>query len=154
MRPNLIQAPTGADSCTFFAIYDDISSGKRAKETCDYIRGKFGPECNVHGDFWKLDVLREPTLMHLAAPLAREADIIIFSTNIDKNLPLEIKTWLEDCLSNETDRLRVLMSVSCRLSSASPNPLLIETHLQEIAARKNVEFLSRVIETEMGRAAF
>lgn len=148
MQTSFTPTPAHPRSCMFFAVYDDIASGKRAKETCDFIRRQFGWECRIHGDFWKLDVLRDPVLLGLATPHAREADIIIFSTSTGRNLPPEIRTWLQECLSHETDRPRALMSVSGRVSNPFPGAVSIERHLRQIAARSASEFLSRTVPPE------
>jgi len=150
MKTNPIQTLADSRSCKFFVVYDDLESGKRAKETCDFIVGQFGFRGEIHDDFWRLDLLQEPALKKTATRNAAGADIIIFSTKADVHLSDEIKTWLEECLHRKTDRPRMLVAVSCRSRRASGSLFPIETHLQEIATRNGVDYLPRIVETEDG----
>ena len=75
--------------------YEDLETGKRAMKTYEYMVQQLGDQCLFANQMWKFDVLAVPKLKEFAAKDAAAAEIIIIAAHEGRELPAEVKSWIE-----------------------------------------------------------
>src|SRR5438094_4221043 len=80
-------------------ICEDLESGKHAKELHDQLCVALGSNIAFVPEVWTFRALQNPQLQEFAAREISEADMILFSTRGDADLPRWLKSWLETRLS-------------------------------------------------------
>jgi len=115
--------------------YEDLETGKRAIKTYDYMVEQLGEQCLFANQMWKFDVLAVPKLREIAAKDAASAEIIIVSAHEGKQLPPEVKSWVELWLSYET-QATALVGLFGTESVNDP----MRRYLADVAQRAKIEF--------------
>src|SRR5258707_12097156 len=101
--PVLGSSETEVNSTLNVAIaYEDLETGKRAMKTYEYMVQQLGDQCPFSSQMWKFDVLALPKLKEMAAKEAATAELIMVSAHEGKQLPAQVKAWLELWLSYKT----------------------------------------------------
>lgn len=114
-------------------VYDDISSGLRAKAALDRLTERLPTEGVCRLDPWKLNLLDYPQLQHDAAQAAARADIVLLSFHGDRPLPSAVKIWLELWMKKQNkshQALGVLFDVDHR---TAPETMETTLHLYRAA---------------------
>ena len=115
--------------------YEDLETGKRAMKTYEYIVKQLGDECLFANQMWKFDVLGVPKLKEIAAKDAAAAEIIIVSAHEGRELPDQVKAWIDLWLSYKTEA-RALVGLFDIEATDYP----ARTYLAEVARRAKIEF--------------
>jgi hypothetical protein len=115
--------------------YEDLETGKRAMKTYEYMVQQLGDQCLFANQMWKFDVLAVPKLKEIAAKDAAAAEIIIVSAHEGRELPSEVKAWIELWLTFKTEGSALVALFD---GEAAENP--IRSYLAEIARRGKMEF--------------
>src|SRR6266542_491555 len=108
--------------------YEDLETGKRAMKTYEYMVQQLGDQCLFANQMWKFDVLAVPKLKEMAAKDAAAAEIIIVSAHEGRELPAEVKSWIEMWLSYKTEASAL---VGLFGTETETNP--VRSYLAEIA---------------------
>ena len=115
--------------------YEDLETGKRAMKTYEYMVQQLGDQCLFANQMWKFDVLTVPKLKEIAAKDAAAAEIILISAHEGRELPDQVKSWIELWLSYKTEA-NALVGL---LGTEGPeNP--VRNYLAEVARRAQMEF--------------
>ena len=77
--------------------YDSVCSGKRAKELCDRLQTRLGPEYQLNLRLWSLAALQRDSLALAALADAASADLPFVAAAGDKPLPAPIRSWFSRC---------------------------------------------------------
>jgi hypothetical protein len=77
------------------AIYEDGSTGRRAKRFYDKLILEFEDECDFSLQLWSFQVLAIPELRKLAIESAAQANFVILSLHGKAGLPVDIREWIE-----------------------------------------------------------
>ena len=121
-------------------VCEDLECGKYAKELQDQLllslrsRIKFVPEA------WTFRALQHPELQDLARREITEADIILFSTRGDAEVPMPIRSWLEERFA-QPDRPKALVA----LFGPEKVPDRAEAtrhYLEDIASKGRLDFFA------------
>jgi len=115
--------------------YEDLETGKRAMKTYEYMVRELGNQCPFSSRMWKFDVLALPRLKEMAAQDAAAAELIMVSAHEGKQLPTEVKAWMELWLSYKT-QATALVGLFGNESINSP----VRTYLADVARRAKIEF--------------
>jgi len=115
--------------------YEDLETGKRAMKTYEYLVEQLGSHCFFAHQMWKYDVLAVPKLKEIAAKDAAAAEIIIVSAHEGRELPKEVKAWMDLWLSYKS-QTTALVGLFGAESVETP----VRTYLEEIARRGKVAF--------------
>jgi hypothetical protein len=111
-------------------VYEDFMTGKRAKETCDYLTENLTADCQVYNQMWKFEVLSIPKLREMAVNDALQADVVIVSCRGGDELPEAVRAWIQawlerapeaialvglfDCPPEQSERIRKYLSGAVR----------------------------------------
>jgi len=115
--------------------YEDLETGKRAMKTYEYMVQQLGDQCLFANQMWKFDVLAVPKLKDFAAKDAAAAEIIIISAHGGRELPAEVKSWIEMWLKYKTEASALVALFD---GEGEFNPA--RSYLAEIASRAQIEF--------------
>jgi len=115
--------------------YEDLETGKRAMKTYENMVQQLGEQCLFANQMWKFDVLAVPKLKDIAAKDAAAAEIIIISAHGGRDLPGDVKTWIQMWLSYKTEA-----SALVALFDSDNNFNPARAYLADIASRAQIEF--------------
>lgn len=115
--------------------YEDLETGKRAMKTYDYLVEHLGDQCLFANQMWKFDVLAVSKLKEIAARDAAGADIIIISAHEGNDLPVEVKSWIDQWLACKT---RASALVGLFGAESIDNP--VRDYLASVAKKAKIEF--------------
>jgi len=118
--------------------YEDLETGKRAMRTYESMVQQLGDQCLFANQMWKFDVLAVPKLKEIAAKDAAAAEMIIVSAHEGRELPAEVKSWIEMWLSYKTEA-----SALVGLFDVETGENQVRTYLAEVARRAKIEFFSQ-----------
>lgn len=119
--------------------YEDFDTGKRAKETYDFLAHNLGRDCALNNEMWKFDVLRIPKLREIAVKDAAQADIIIVSSHGGSELPSDVKLWVESWLKQPLKALALVALFDGQREGASAS----RAYLVAAAKRAGIGFFAQ-----------
>jgi len=123
------------------AVHEDSATGTRASEFCETLSRSLGGRCEIASELWPLTELRTADLRAIAAREAGAADLVIVSVHHGEALPGEVKSWIDLWLKQKTVRPTVLLALFDPLYLGTSGP--IQAFLQDVARKRNMEFLAR-----------
>jgi hypothetical protein len=135
---------------TAFILYEDVTTGKLAKETCDILSKRIGGDWPIEVEMFSFKSLYMRHIQHLASIAATNANLIVFSC-YNRDLPFEVRKWTESCLqcpSWPTALVTLLVGTACRTGESGT----VETFLADLAHRRGMQFFSRLDAAEVGTA--
>lgn len=146
MRCGVLDAGTGVQGLdlrpTFnvLMVYEDFETGKRAKETYDFLVSHLDCTCEFMSRVWKFEVLGIPELVELAIEDAVAADLVIISSHGGKALPPQVADWMDRWMAVGTHNTMALVALfECSPEEASG----VREQLREAANRKGIKFFSQ-----------
>ena len=95
MSARRIAAKTPRSRVKIVIICEDIESGKHAKELQDHVLRPLSGKLQCVPEAWTFRALQHPELHDLASKEIQGADIIVFSTRANAEVPSTIKELLE-----------------------------------------------------------
>jgi hypothetical protein len=134
------ELPEPSGHFSILMLYEDFSTGKRAKSTYDYLVEHLGQDCEFRNNMWKFDVLRLPKLKEMAAREAGEADMVIISLHGNDPLPAEIKSWCDLWLELKGDRPAALVALFDQTGITADDPGSPCGYLREVARRGRLDY--------------
>jgi hypothetical protein len=123
------------------AVHEDSATGARADDFCQSLARSLGRNCEVAKELWPLTELRTPKLRAIAAAEAAAADLVIISVHHAEALPGEVTSWIDLWLKQKGNRPPVLLALFDPLYLGTSNSM--QVFLQEVARKRNMEFLAR-----------
>ena len=130
------------DWCEVIAIYDDLPCRNAAIKLCHNLAHQFEDDLDFTFSWWNIKYLMDPQLARQAAAAASRADLLIFSTTSDLDLPADVKGWIEEWLPARLGREGALTV----LTQQSHHPELLTSplgqHLSSVARRGELDFIS------------
>jgi len=138
--PPLDQAITDKESFNIIVLYDDAPAGKRAHETCNFLRANFANNF-VHYEMWNFGVLRITQVNEQALQNATEADLVIIAISQEKSFEPYIREWFNQWVEAKSPEKKGALIAICPSHSNTPKSYL--TYLQEIAFRADFQFFTQ-----------
>jgi hypothetical protein len=120
-------------------VYEDFRTARQAKQAYEFLAANLTHEWQVTSQMWKFDLLRIPELRELAAEDALRADLIIVSCNGDRELPADVRAWIEMSLGSRTDAVALVALLDCPPGQAE-RAQVTQAYLERIAQRAHLEF--------------
>ncbi len=126
--------------------YEDLATGKRAKEICNYFSNHLDGDCEVKYDIWRFDVLADPRLKKIAVLDAVSADIIVIALRGDRDLSIDVKTWIGLWLQQKNRPSDILLALFGHEHEKSSMMASNLRYLRNVAARGNMKFFTQDVE--------
>lgn len=125
-------------------VYEDEATFLRADTIChDLIREFHDAELDC---FWvAFRGLANAMLARDAAEKAAEADLIVFSAHAGPRLPEQVEQWIESWLPHKNLEETALAALVGLATDGKKGVTPIHTYLQEVAARRHMDFIPQVI---------
>lgn len=141
-----------------FIAYEDITAGKRAKETCDVLGENLGVDWKLETDLASFKSLGVPRLQSIAAAEASKANIIIVACRNAQLMP-GVKQWIRVVLSYGVGPMALVALLAGPQRGAADGDAA-KTYLAKAAKLGRMQFFSRLESTPRvqwdwtGRAGF
>ena len=140
---NLNRAASG-ETWSVVVLYDDTATRERALEACDRLVRTFWAEVEFDFHWWRTDFLKDPFLAQTAMHEAREADVIIFSSAGDDDLPAAVSQWFARWTEQRGKREGLLFDLTGTLRPVTPRLERIQNRLRELARRAGLDYAAGV----------
>ena len=149
MKPRFAHIADTALTCVderFLAIilHEDEVTLERVERICEHLVGEFEDtpfDCYLI----RFDELSDLRLAQVAAALASQADLVVFSAHAGRELPDATKNWIETWLPTKNLSDSALAALVGLPEDEQKGITPIHVYLREIAARGHMQFLSQVI---------
>ena len=132
-------------------LYEDLATRDRAMEICDRLVHKFWADVEFEFSWWRFDFLHDSALAGDAVRLAARSELILLAAHAGRELPPQVKSWIESWLPIREPGFGVLVAMigteADRLRGLSP----IHVYLREAAQQANMDYLPQVIDAPLGK---
>jgi hypothetical protein len=125
-----------------FIVYENLASGKRAKEVCDRLTESLGPGWNIEIEMYSYRSFRMLALRRIAATAATHANLVIFSCH-GEELPVEVSEWTEHWLAHPVCPT-ALVALLTGAPDQTRKPYAVEKHLTDLAQRRGMQYFSHL----------
>jgi len=121
-------------------IYEDGSTGKRAKLFYDKLIHQLEDECVFSLQLWSFQVLAIPEIRKPAANSIAEADFVIFSLRGEAELPPRLRMWIETWPRQFFDRDPMLIALVDKTTARDDRNALTLGYLRDVAQTNRMPF--------------
>jgi hypothetical protein len=153
--PNVIapdsSSPEVAPSLNAFIVYEDIATGKKAKEVCDMAAERLGPDWKIQIEMSSFKSLRTPRMKEQAMAAVVHANFVIFSCH-DRDLPFEVWAWTELWLANPVPATALVVLVAGAPGHVGQSGA-VEKYLAGAARGRGLDYFSHLYNPLAGTAA-
>lgn len=123
------------------AVYDDFSSGIRAKEALEWLEHSLNSNMDFRSTVWSFRSLERQDVRANSLREAATADVLIIAASEMETVPDQIKIWIDSIFQHQRDGRAVLVALhdGDEGPCASPGPLC--SYLEHQAGRWHTEFM-------------
>ena len=121
-------------------IYEDGSTGKRAKLFYDKLIHQLEDEYVFSLQLWSFQVLAIPEIRKPAANSIAEADFVIFSLRGEAELPPRLRMWIETWPRQFFDRDPMLIALVDKTTARDDRNALTLGYLRDVAQTNRMPF--------------
>jgi hypothetical protein len=130
----------GDPSLSAFIVYENVATGKRAKELCDMVTERLGPGWNMEIEMSSFESLRMPRARQIAVAAVPRANLVVFSFR-EGDLPFEVWAWTELWLTRPV-RPTALVALVAAAAGRTGKPCAAERYLEGVARRRGLDYFS------------
>jgi hypothetical protein len=126
-------------------VYEDPESRQEAVRFCDQLVGEMWGQNGLEVGWWSFASLAEAMLAGEATAKAIVADVIVFATQPDGELPMPVKSWVESWVNRRGEREGTLFGLlEPNRGSASACAADKFAYLRSAAHRAGLDYLTQV----------
>lgn len=124
-------------------MYEDFGTGRRAKKGLDYVAEELGNDLEFRHSMWRLDILQEQKLNAMAAPALAEADLLLISLRVDRQLPAKIRAMIDERLAQTANHECALVA----LFESTPSVIRSSVYacLANLARQHRLDFFEQAL---------
>src|SRR5438045_4281282 len=136
-------------TCSIVVIYQDMEAREEAVKFCDRLIERFWGGYEFDVNWWAVDALSEARAARDASVKAVEADLMVFASGAEAEIPAAVKEWIETWVSQRGDREGALVG----LMDPGPGGALAQkfVYLRNVAHRGGMDYLTQAPQ-ELSRA--
>ena len=130
--------------CSIVVLFEDGKARQEAVKFCDRMVERCWSRQEFQVNWWDFAALRDPAHLHDVLQKALEADLIVFATKPNGNLPEEFRAWVEKWIPLRADREGVvvgLMDPGSHLTPLCPPKFV---YLREAAHRAGMDYWTSI----------
>ena len=140
IRMPLTLDPDDKSQLKAVAIYEDGSTGRRAKRFYDKLILELDGQCDFSLQLWSFQVLAIPELRKLAIESAAQADFVILSLHGKAGLPVDIREWIETWSKLIIGKDLALITLVEKSTTRDGTNASALPYLKRLAKRTKVDF--------------
>jgi hypothetical protein len=125
-------------------IYEDGSTGRRAKFFYDKLIHELEDECVFSLQLWSFQVLAIPEIRKSAADSIAQADFVVFSLHGEAGLPARMRRWIETWPRQIFDRGPMLIALVDKSTARDGQNALTLAYLRDVAQTNRVPFFGHI----------
>ena len=134
--------PQPANVLNVAVVYQDAPTRKWAAQVCDLVSRLIGKEA-MHSTWWAISHLNDPEMLADSVRTAMEADVIVVSIYDAKELPANLRSWIEAWLPRRRLPTGSLMALIGLAEQPGAQDYRVQDHLRAIARKGHLDFLLR-----------
>ena len=138
-----VKDPKNDSPFNVVVVYEDLATGKHAKETYDFLVSRSGRKSEFNNRLWKFDVLQIPKIKESAAKDAVAADMIIFAAHGGEELPANVKSWIETWVGKKESHPGALVALFDDPDKRTRKKTSTRSYLQDVASRGKMDFFAQ-----------
>jgi hypothetical protein len=128
--------------CLLLVIFNGASARDEAVRYCDSLAGRFWPDFSFEVSWCDWADLSDPVRAKEADQKAEQAEFIVIASASSKDLPNEVKSWLELALHGRGDREGVLVGLPVAGNVPRAKDPLTELYLRKLAHMSGMDYLN------------
>src|SRR5438128_7460923 len=128
-------------------IYEDKAAREHAVKFCDHLVERFWASHGFDVSWFPFSALQEEQTAKEAAQKAIEAEVILFATRTEGEMPLEVKAWIESWVIQRGDREGSLIGLTDPGTSLGHRPPEKYVYLRAVAHRGGMDYLTQIPDT-------
>jgi hypothetical protein len=128
-------------------VYEDAGMREGAVTFCDHLVARFWTECELDVGWWSFAHLQEPGSAKEAQQKAAKADMIVFATCAEGEIPLEVRAWVEAWLGRRGEREGALVGLLGRGVNQVGEMAGKHVYLRNVAHRGGMDYLTGLPES-------
>lgn len=148
------EGDTSVTSVKVLLVFDSVLAGKQAKELCDQLGKRLGPEFELHVGLWSTTVLKDSDLAQAAVTEATSAALIIIAVNGDQPLAAPVRSCLHKCASRLHAHGGALVIQLHGILKMDEEVASAYCFLKHLAEQTGVGFFSKVVTLPVGEADY
>ena len=134
-------------SLNVLMVYEDLETGLRARQSLERTLHRLDASVDIQIDLWRFDLFDRPAFLKHATE--QNADIVVFSTHGQAQLPVTVDLWLREWFMRQGDEPRALAVLLDNQAMDLPGTSRMVEVLSAAARRAGVDvFLPAAPETE------
>jgi len=125
-------------------LYENDAARQEAVQFCDRLVQRFWARHEFDFSWWPILQLKEPGSGPEAGAKACQADMILFASHSDGDIPPWVESWMEDWLGQRGDREGALIALTdpgLKRAKASSEKFVF---LRNLAHRAGMDYLTRM----------
>ena len=134
--------PEVQPSLSAFIVYEDVATGKKAKEVCDMVTERLGPGWRIEVEMSSFKALAVPQQRQIAIAAVARANLVIFSCH-GGALPFEVWAWTELWLMHPV-RPTALVALLDGTPGQTGHACAAEKYLAGLARRRGLDYFSHL----------
>ena len=147
MRSDLDLAPSpfllpGRLALETVVVYEDFATACHARRASAEWLQQAGRQVKISHTMWKFNLLQNHKLKEMAADDAAAADLVIIAAQEDKDLPDEVKSWINLWMERPLGRGAILLVVAERPGEHHESAGPACAYLRQVAQRGNLDFIA------------
>ena len=132
-------------------VYEEEVTREVAVNFCDHLVERFWSRAGFDVSWWSFALLEDPGAAWQAAQKAIHADIIIFATRPEGEMPQRIREWIESWLGQREDREGAFVALIDESGAGVGAGAGKQIYLRQVAHRAGMDYLTQVPQ-EISRA--
>lgn len=126
-------------------VYQDSPARIRVQHVYWMLARELSNEFNLDCSWYAFQDLEHPRVASSARAAAADADLILFSADLDTKLPPAVKTWIESWINSKPAQDAALAALFTNENRRSRRSVPIWNYLNGIAQRAGMSFLPEII---------
>ncbi len=133
---------SNTETLSVVVVYEDLENRETAVAFCDGLVEKFWSRFGFDVGWWSFDLLAQASPADEASVKAAEADLVVFATRADQELPRHLEAWLESWLSRRENHEGALIGL------VTPEVGMCGTRkdcrLRQLARQANMDYFTQL----------
>jgi hypothetical protein len=142
------QSLDSPDLVRILIVYEDMVTGQKARYVAEQLVGSLGPNYKCETSLWKFEVLKVPDISAMAAYEARQADLIVFAAQKDKELDDEVKQWIQNWIPFKERGDSCIVALLLRSEGDPPLASPLYSYLSKVAKKSGLDFFWQELESK------